>query len=72
MAKLIDIITAITGIGLIILVLLQQRGEGWGALFGASGQNTFFQRRGLEKWVYQLTWILAGVFIVLSIIRLTV
>ena len=57
----------ITGILLIILVLLQQRGGGMGVLGGISSQF-YGTRRGLEKTIFVFTIILGGLFIALSII----
>jgi protein translocase SecG subunit len=53
---------------LIILILLQARGTG----FGRSGTQASFSRRGLEKIVFKLTFILVGVFIAISILQLII
>lgn len=54
-------------IGLIAAVLLQSRGAGLGATFG--GESTVFRsRRGVEKRLYQFTIVLAGLFILVSLI----
>lgn len=65
--NLIGALQIITGIFLIVLVLLQQRGGGLGTI---GGLNTPFygSRRGLEKTIFILTIILVGVFIALAII----
>ncbi len=70
MAKLIDIVIILNSIALIILILLQQRGGAYGSLFGFSGSLPFFQRRGFEKYLFYLTWILVFLFLILSIIRI--
>ena len=54
---------------LIVVVLLQSRGGDIGAAFGAGGgggQSSFRTRRGLERTLFQLTIILAIVFVGMS------
>ena len=51
----------------IILVILAQVKEGGGGLFG-SGGATGRTRRGFEKTLFQFTIVLAGVFLLFSII----
>jgi len=70
MAKLIDMLIILNSVVLIILILLQQRGGSLGSLFGFSGTLPFFQRRGLEKYIYYLTWGLVFLFLLLSIVRI--
>lgn len=55
-------------VAMIIVIILQNRGEGMGALFTGSmgGGESFRTRRGLEKFLYNATIVLALVFIVLS------
>ena len=52
---------------LIIVVLLQARGGDIGAAFGGgSTGSTFRTRRGLEKTLFQLTIVLAIIFVGIS------
>lgn len=53
---------------LIIVVLLQTKGTDIGAAFGGGGGggSSFRTRRGLEKTLFQLTIILAVVFVAIS------
>lgn len=54
---------------LIVVVLLQARGGDIGAAFGGGGgggQSSFRTRRGLEKTLFQLTIVLAFVFVAMS------
>ncbi len=53
---------------LIVVILLQSRGGDIGAAFGGGGGggSSFRTRRGLEKTLFQLTIILAGVFVLIS------
>ncbi len=70
MKFLLDILIIFTAIILITLILLQQRGGAFGSLFGFSGSLPFFQRRGLEKYIFILTWIVVGLFLFLSLLRI--
>ena len=58
----IDIIlqftTVISGVIMMLLVLLQQRGATLGAGFGASGE-----RRGVEKSIFRATIFFAFIFV---------
>ena len=65
---MLSIIQIVLSILIIILVLLQQRGTEGGVLFG-SQTHIFLKRRGLEKNIYYLTWLLIIVFIVVSWLR---
>ncbi len=58
----------VISIVLIVVVLLQTRGGDIGAAFGAGGGggSSFRTRRGLEKTLFQLTIILAVVFVAMS------
>ena len=60
------VITLVSAILLIITILLQQRGASLGAGFGSSGE-LLTARRGLDKNLFDVTVILAVVF-VLSIL----
>ena len=64
---IIGILQIITGSILVILVLLQQRGEGMGAIGGMSSQF-YGTRRGMEKTMYWFTLALGAFFAVLAIL----
>jgi preprotein translocase subunit SecG len=52
---------------LIVAVLLQAKGSGFGAaLGGMSGGSTFRTKRGLEKTLFQATILLTIVFLFIS------
>ena len=70
MQSLTYIIQIITAVLLIVVVLLQVRGQG-GGLFGSS-ESTYRTRRGVEKTLFQFTIVLAGLFLVISIISVRV
>lgn len=56
---------------MVLLILIQTRGASLGAGFGGSGE-LFTARRGVDKTIYQVTIIVATVFVgslILGIIR---
>ena len=61
----------VLSIALILSILLQVRGGGLGGIFGQA--NTVFRtKRGVEKTLFQLTIILAVLFITISIVMLRI
>jgi protein translocase SecG subunit len=67
--QILTIIQIIVSVGLICLILIQARGTGF-ARSGSFGGSTSFSRRGLEKLVFRLTFVLAFLFIAISIVQL--
>ena len=65
-----NIAQILVAIVLVLTILLQLRGGGLGGIFG-SQTSTFRTRRGFEKTLFQLTIVLAVIFIALSIVRVT-
>ncbi len=61
--------TVISGILMMILILLQQRGATLGAGFGASGE-LYTERRGVEKSIFRATVFFAFVFVASILITL--
>ncbi len=68
MRQVLSIFQIIISIALIALVLIQARGTGFGRSSGIGGAS--FTRRGLEKLVFRLTFVVVGLFIILSILQL--
>ncbi len=62
----LNVIQIIIAVVLVIVILMQVRGQGSG-LFG-SAESSFRTRRGLEKTLFQFTIALVGVFIITSLI----
>jgi protein translocase SecG subunit len=60
----------IVAASLVILILLQVKGTGFGRVWG--NQASQFSRRGLEAFVFKLTFVIAGLFIIISILQLIV
>ena len=60
--NLAEIVVSLT---LILVILLQARGSGFGGALG--GSSTFFRtRRGTEKTLFQLTIVLVVLFVLIS------
>jgi len=64
--SILQIVTLVSAALMIVSILLQQRGASLGAGFGSSGE-LFTTRRGIDKNLFELTIILAVIF-VLSIL----
>ena len=65
--SLLQIIVAVL---LIILILLQERSSGLSGILGGSESVSYQTRRGLEKFIFYGTIILAILFIGLSLLKL--
>ena len=65
-----NIVTLVSAVLLVLLILLQQRGASLGAGMGGSGE-LYTERRGLEKSIFNVTIVVAVVF-VLSILSVLV
>jgi preprotein translocase subunit SecG len=64
--NILQIVTVVSAILMILAILLQQRGASLGAGFGSSGE-LFTTRRGIDKNLFEVTVVLAVIF-VLSIL----
>lgn len=69
--SIIGILQIIIGTILIVLVLLQQRGEGMGAIGGMTSQF-YGTRRGMEQTMYWFTLALGALFIALAVLTFLV
>ncbi len=57
----------IVAVGLIAVVLIQgQTSSGLGSVFG--GSDIYRTRRGMEKTLFNVTFLLAGLFLLLSLL----
>jgi preprotein translocase subunit SecG len=61
----------VSGILLIAVILLQQKGSGLGAAFGGSG-NVYSTKRGIDKVLYQATIGISIVFFGTALVVLIV
>ena len=63
---MLNIAQILISVVLVLIILIQVK-EGGSGLFG-SAQGTVRTRRGLEKTLFQLTILLSGVFVLISIL----
>uniref|UniRef100_A0A7C5UU97 Protein-export membrane protein SecG n=1 Tax=candidate division CPR3 bacterium TaxID=2268181 RepID=A0A7C5UU97_UNCC3 len=67
----LSVVQIIVSILLILFILLQQRGAGLSITFGGIGGGEFYHsRRGIEKFLFYGTIILAMVLVVSSLLIL--
>jgi preprotein translocase subunit SecG len=68
----LQIIQILISIALVALIILQSKGSGIGNLLGGGegGLGITKTRRGLEKTLFQLTIILAAIFLINAVIQL--
>ena len=59
----------VLSIALILVILFQVKGGGLGGIFGQPG-SVYRTKRGVEKRLFQLTIVLAVLFIIASIMAL--
>lgn len=58
---------------LVLAIILQQTGAGLGGAFGGSDASSgFHTRRGLEKTLFNITIVLAILFVISAFIALTI
>ena len=70
MQDFLTILETIIAVVLVIVILMQVRGQG-GGVFG-SAQTTFRTRRGVERSLFRFTIILAAVFVVVALVSVRV
>ena len=70
MQTYLSVAQIVLSIALILAILLQVRGGGLGGIFGQA-DTVFRTKRGVEKTLFQLTIILVVLFIIISIVSLT-
>ena len=71
MQTYLNISQIVLAVALILIVLLQVRGGGLGGIFGQA-DTVYRTKRGLEKTMFQLTIVLAVLFIIIAIISLRI
>ena len=70
MTQVLTIAQITISLALISLILIQARGTGFGRSNGIGGAG--FTRRGLEKLVFRLTFVVSFLFIAISVLRLVI
>ena len=54
---------------LITVILLQQRGSGAGGAFGGGVGETYYAKRGTERFLYIASIVLGTAFLTLALLR---
>ncbi len=70
MVTYLNIIEDILAITLIVLVLVQAKGSGLGAVFG--GDSIYKTRRGVEKSIFQATIGVAILFFAIALLNVVI
>ncbi|MCX6705088.1 MAG: preprotein translocase subunit SecG [Candidatus Woesebacteria bacterium] len=71
MRQVLTIIQIVVSILLIGLILIQARGTGFGRSASFGGGNSF-SRRGLEKLIFRLTFIVVAIFLIAAVVSLVI
>ncbi len=71
MQTYLSIAQIVLSVALVLTILFQVRGGGLGGIFGQA-DTVFRTKRGVEKTIFQLTVVLAVLFIIISIVSLRV
>ncbi len=71
MSTYLNIAQLVLAVALVLSILIQVKGGGLGGIFGQA-DSVYRTKRGIEKTLFQLTVVLAFLFIVVSIISLRV
>jgi preprotein translocase subunit SecG len=70
MKEFLIVIQILASIALVILILMQAKGTGFGRSWGSGGSS--FTRRGLEKLVFKLTFVVSAIFLLVSLINILI
>ncbi|KKR71141.1 MAG: Preprotein translocase, SecG subunit [Candidatus Woesebacteria bacterium GW2011_GWA2_40_7b] len=71
MRGVVNVIQIVISILLIGLILIQARGTGFGRSNSFGGSSSF-SKRGLEKLIFRLTFIVVSLFLIVAIISLLI
>ncbi len=74
MDTILPFLQAVTAVGIVILVLLQERSGGASGIFGGGGDagGVYQARRGMEKIIFKTTILFGVIFVGLALARLFV
>ncbi len=67
MLTALQVIQIVIAVILIVVILMQSRGSGFGGAFGTDAA-VFRTRRGVEQYLFRGTVILAGIFMAVSLL----
>jgi preprotein translocase subunit SecG len=69
MSVFLNVAQIVLAVALMLAILFQVRGGGLGGIFGQP-DTVFRTKRGVERTLFQLTIVLAVLFIIISIVSL--
>lgn len=69
MQNLLPLAQIVVSVVLVILILLQQRGQALGSAFGGEGGGFYATRRGMQKKIFMGTVVSGALFIVLALLN---
>ena len=67
----LSIAQIVLSVALILSIMLQVKGGGMGGIFGQA-DSVYRTKRGIERTLFQLTIVLAVIFIIISIVALRI
>jgi preprotein translocase subunit SecG len=62
----LNIIQIIVSVTLMVIILIQVKGEATGGVFGGGGMGVARTRRGLERTLFNITILLSVIFLLIS------
>lgn len=65
--SILNVIQIVLGIFLIVLILLQSKGNSFSGAMGGDNNSIFRTRRGFELRLFQFTIVFAVVFVLISL-----
>ncbi len=71
MKLFLNIAQMILSAALVLVIMFQVRGGGLGGIFGQA-DTVYRTRRGIERWLFQLTIVLVVLFIIVALASLRV
>ena len=68
MREILPLVQIVVSIALVILILLQQRGQALGSAFGGEGRF-YATKRGIQKKIFWATVVFGALFIILALLN---
>jgi preprotein translocase subunit SecG len=65
----LNIVQIVISVILVLVILLQVKGGGIGGIFGQA-DTVYRTKRGVEKWLFWATIVLAALFIIVALVTL--
>jgi preprotein translocase subunit SecG len=74
LSNALQVIQVILALALIVIIILQAKGQGLGSLFGGgdAGMGITKTRRGLDRTLFQITIIISALFLVNAVIQIMI